>query len=206
MNAPTEDDLSRLRTIAEEGRSAPLLGGWHLILWGGAMTLALLINWAVVERILAWPGYSLAISWFGIVLVAWAASITIGRLQAAKSHALSVGNRVERAAWMTAGAFLLTFSLALFVRASVAGEPDAWSLFQVMTPATFGAYAIALQVSAVASHSATGKPFVVIAMVFSAATAFLIGEPAQYLVAALGMALVSIPPALGHLAAARRAG
>lgn len=205
MNAPTQDDLARLRAIAEEGRSAPLLGGWHLILWGGAMGLALLINWAVVRQILPWPDYSLSISWFGIVLAAWAASLLLGRRQAGTPGALSVGNQVERAVWTTAGAFLLMLSLALFVRASLSEDPGAWSLMAVMSPVMFGVYALALHASAVAGNSGTAKPYVLISLAFAAVTAFLIGDPLQYLVAAGGIALVSILPGLGHLAAARRA-
>ena len=205
MNAPSQDELSRLRAIAEQGRSAPLLGGWHLIMWGSAMSLALLINWAVIERILSWPDYSLAISWFGIVLLAWGGSIMLGRRQCEAPGAFSVGNRVERAAWTMAGMFLLTFAVALLVRAALSGNPEAWSLFAIMSPVSFGAYAIALYVSATASHSGTGKPYALLSLFFAALTGFLIGNPAQYLVAAAGIMLVSIPPALAHLSAARRA-
>lgn len=205
MNATTRDDLARLRAIAEQGRSTPLLGGWHLVLWGCAMTSALLINWAVIARILPWPGWSLAISWFGIVLAAWIASTLLGRRQAGEPGACSVGNRVERAAWIAVGAFLSILSLALFARASLSGDPHAWDLFMMMSPVMFGAYAIALRVSAVAGDSAGTRPYVLVALAFAAATAFLIGDPAQYLVAAAGVALVTIPAGLGHVAAARRA-
>lgn len=206
MNASTQEDLARLRAIAEQGRSAPLLGGWHLILWGGAMALALLINWAVIVRMLPWPGWSLAISWFGIVIAAWAASVLIGRRKADEPGAWSVGNRVERAAWITVGAFLSILSLALFARAAFSADPRAWDLFAIMLPAMFGAYAIALRVSAVAGDSTGARPYVLIALACAAATAFLIGEPVQYLVAAAGVALVTIPAGLGHLAAVGRAG
>jgi len=205
MNASSQDDLARLRAIAEQGRSAPLLGGWHLILWGSAMTLALLINWAILQDVLPWPEYSLAFSWFGIVLVAWGCSALLARREAGRPGAFSVGNQVERAAWTTAGAFLLTLAVALFVRATLGGDPAAWSLFAIMSPVTFGAYAITLHSTAVASSTNTAKPYVLVSLLFAAATAFLIGNPVQYLVAAAGMALVSIPPGLGHLAAARRA-
>jgi hypothetical protein len=170
------------------------------------MALALLINWAVMTRILAWPGWSLAISWFGIVLAAWTASTLIGRRQADEPGAWSVGNRVERAAWITVGAFLSVLSLAIFARASMSGDPRAWDLFMMMSPVTFGAYAIALRVSAVAGDSARARPYSIVALAFAAATAFLIGDEVQYLVAAAGVALVTIPAGLGHLAAARRAG
>jgi hypothetical protein len=198
------DDLSRLRAIAEEGRSAPLLGGGQLILWGGAMTLALLINWAVDRHVLPWPDYALGISWFGIVFAAWGGSFLIERRKAGRSGAGSVGNQVERAVWTTAGLFLFLLAVALLLRASLSGDARAWSLFAVMPPVTFGAYAIALHAGAVAGNSRTARPYVPVALALAAATAFLIGDPAQYLVAAAGVALVTIPPGIGHLGAARR--
>ena len=206
MNASAQEDLSRLRAIAEEGRSAPLLGGWHLILWGCAIALALLINWAVIERVLPWPAWSLAVSWFGIVLAAWAGSALLGLRQAGEPGAVSVGNRVERAAWTTAGYFLSVLSLAIFARASLGDDSADWELFAIMPPVTFGAYAVALRTSAVAAGARTATLYVAIALAFTALTAFLIGNPAQYLAAAAGLLLVSIPAGLGHLAAARRAG
>ena len=205
MNAPSPDDLSRLRAIAEECRRTPLLGGWHLILWGCAMSLALLIDWAVLRRILPLPGEALAISWFGIVAAAWAGSILLGRSKASEPGAFSVGNRVERAVWMTAGAFLFVLSAALVGRASLGGERADWSLLAIMSPAMFGAYAIALQASAVAGGTGA-RPFVVVSLAFAAATGFMIGDPNQSLLAAAGVALVSIPAGLRHLSAARRAG
>lgn len=205
MNASSLDDLSRLRAIAEQGRNAPPGGGWHLILWGAAMVLALLINWAVARHVLPWPDYSLAISWFGIVFLAWGGSVLLGRRQAGKPGAFSVGNQVERAVWMTAGAFLLVLAVALFVRGLLSGDAGAWSLFAAMSPVTFGAYAIALQAGGVAGNNGTARRYVPIALAFAAASAVLIGDPAQYLVAAGGIAIVTILPGLGHLRAARRA-
>ncbi len=126
MNAPAMEELSRLRAIAEEGRSRPLLGGRHLILWGCAIILALLINWAVADRLVDWPGWSLAISWFGIILLAGVASAFLDRRKALEPGASSVGNKVERAAWVTTGTFLTILSLALLARAIAAGDPEAW--------------------------------------------------------------------------------
>jgi hypothetical protein len=205
MEASTQEDLSRLRAIAEEGRNAPLLGGWHMILWGVAIALALLINWAVIVRILPWPGQAIAISWFAIVLVAWGGSVLLGRSQSARRGASTVGNRVERAVWVTAGAFLATLAIALFVRAALSGDPDEWAWFAIMQPVTFGVYAVALNASAVAGHSKAARPFVLLSLALAAVTALLIGDPAQYLVASAGVALVLIAHGIRQLGAERLA-
>lgn len=201
----SQEDLARLRAIAEEGRNAPLLGGWHLILWGGAIATALMVNWAVDERILLWPGWSLAISWSGIVLAAWIGTALLGRREAGKPGEFTIGNKVERAAWVTAGLFLVTLAAALFIRAMVSGEPRAWEIFEIMSPASFGAYAIALNASASAANAGGDRAYALLSLGFAAATAFLIGNTAQYPVAAAGVALVTIPTGLRHLRAERRA-
>jgi hypothetical protein len=204
MDSAATEDLARLRAIAEEGREAPLLGGWHLILWGSAIAIALLINWAVAERILNWPEYSLAFSWFGIVLASWAGSALLGRRQRAQAGACSIGNQVERGAWVTAGAFLFILSLAIFFRALTRDDPGGWDLFALMPPTTFGAYAIALQASVIGSGRPDGRIYAPLALAFAALTAFLIGDPRQYLAAALGVALVAIPAGIRHLNHATR--
>ncbi len=202
MDMPHED-LARLRAIAEEGRAAPLLGGRHLILWGGAMTAALLINWAVIQRILSWPGYSLAISWFGITLLAWIGSLLLGRKETGKPGEFTIGNKIERAVWTNVGAFLTILAVGLFARASLAGDSDAWALFAIMPPVAFGAYALALTATAVASGG--GRLYAWLSLGFAAATTILIGDASQYLAAAAGVALVTISSGVGQLRAERRA-
>lgn len=206
MDRSQQEDLARLRAIAEEGRNAPLLGGWHLILWGGAIATALLVNWAVVERLLPWPGHALAIIWFGIISAAWIGSALLGRREAGKPGEFTIGNKVERAVWTAVGGFLTTLAVALLVRAILIGDPQAWSLFAMMSPVSFGAYAVALSASASAANAGAGRICALLSLGFAAATVFLIGDPAQYPVAAAGVALVTIPTGLRHLRAERRAG
>ena len=202
----SHEELARLRAIAEEGRTAPLLGGWHLILWGVAMSVALSINWAVVERHLPWPGYSLAYSWFGLAALAWLGSLLLGRRKGDRPGAFTIGNRVERMVWIIAGGFLSLFAIALFLRAMLIGDAEAFRLFEVMPPVAFGAYAVAIGASATAARDRGGRFYVLIALLLAAATALLIGDGAQYPVAAAGIALVSIGYGLRQLRAERLAG
>ena len=201
----SHEELARLRAIAEEGRHAPLLGGWHLILWGVAMTAALLINWAVIERHLPWPAYSLAFSWFGIAILAWIASFLLGRRQSGSTGAFTIGNRIERTVWILAGAFLTILAIALFARASLVGGPGSWALFQLMSPAGFGVYAVAIGASATAAHDRGAMPYAWLALAFCAATTLLVGTAEQFLVAAAGLALVNIAWGVRLLRARARA-
>ncbi len=42
-------DLAYARTLAEEGRNAPLLGGAYLLFWGALNSIAFFAHWAVIE-------------------------------------------------------------------------------------------------------------------------------------------------------------
>lgn len=201
----SQEELARLRAIAEEGRHAPLLGGWHMILWGVAMTAALLINWGVIERYLPWPGYSLAFSWFGIAALAWIASAALARREGKRRGACTIGNRIERTVWILAGGFLSILALAIFLRALLVGDPGGWDLFQMMPPVAFGAYAIAIGASATAGHDRGALPYAWLALAFCAATTLLAGTTEQYLAAAGGLALVSTACGLRQVRAEARA-
>lgn len=200
-----DQDLARLRAIAEEGRRAPLLGGWHFILWGSAIAAGLLINWVVIERFLSWPDYALAISWFGLVSAAAAGSALLGRRQEQSPGAYAIGNKVERTVWTWTGAFLMTMSVALLLRAAFIGDPAAWSLFAIMSPIGLGAYAIAIGTTAIASDDHRATPFAFLSLAFAAATTLLIGEPEQFPLAAAGVAIVTFSCGVRQLRAARQA-
>lgn len=168
------------------------------------MTIALLINWAVAERVLPWPGWSLAISWFGIALAAWIGSFLLGRGKEGKPGEFTIGNKIERAVWTSVGAFLSLLALALFARASLAGDAQGWALFAIMPPVGFGAYAIALTAAAVASGGS--RAYAWSSLGFAIATTLLIGDTLQYLVAAVGVLLVTVSSGIRQLRTERRTG
>lgn len=193
------EDFARLRAIAEEGRQRPLLGGGSLLIWGLAIAVANLFNWAVVARLLSLPGWTISLGWFAIM---GGAALIAGRSQAreaSKGDALSTGNRVSHAVWVMGGAFLATLALGLFAFASWAarnGDGDAWLLFSVMPPVVFGVYGIALAATAVAGDAPWLRAYAWAAFAFTIATAILIGQAEQLLLAAVGAVAVSVLPGL----------
>ncbi len=200
----SHDDLARLRAIAEEGRRAPLLGGAHLILWGSVVSAALLFNWAVDMRLLPLPPYSLAFSWFGLVFLGWLASRLIAQRQAGTNGAFAIGNRIENLVWAWAGAMLTVLAVALFVRGLLSQGASGWALFAIMSPISFGTYAVAIGVSGAVAEDRGAAVFALLALAFAAATTLLIGRPEQLPVAAVGVILVTIPSGIRQLARARR--
>jgi hypothetical protein len=159
-----------------------------------------------VERLLPLPPYTLAFTWFGLTAAAGVGSSLIGRRHQGRPGAEAIGNKVERTVWGWAGAFLTTIAVALFVRAALGGGNEAWALFQIMSPVGFGAYAVALGTTAIASGDRGVLPYAFLSLAFAAATTILIGSPHQFLVAAAGVLLVMILCGARHLRLARQGG
>ena len=48
MSAHAEQDIAWLKSLAESGAQAPLIGGRYLLLWGGLSVLATLAHGLVI--------------------------------------------------------------------------------------------------------------------------------------------------------------
>jgi hypothetical protein len=191
-------DLSRLRQIAEEGRRLPLLGGRHMILWGTAVMVALLLHWAVATRLLAWPMISLAFIWFGLTGLA----AVVGRLPLMGTKKVAqagdIGNRIEQTVWQYGGSVLGLVSVSIFLlsmfKQSQTGSTTFFLLFTLMPPISFAVYAIALRTTAEAAELPALKSYGLIALLFVPVTILLAGTSWQMLAAALGIFIVAILP------------
>lgn len=196
--ASAHDDLARLRALAEEGRIRPLLGGRELVLYGLALALAATLHALIVLRILAWPLWSLALVWFGIMFgTTLVANIFRGRDREAPTPTTAA--LVERGVWQAAGAVLGVLALAILAFGYLAmsrGDEGGFRLFVLMPPIVFGIYAIAMSASAVAAHSTALRPFAVLSIAFMVATVLLADTAWQLFATALGGLVVSVVPGM----------
>ena len=197
-NPIAQDDLARLRALAEEGRIRPLLGGRELVLYGIAIALAAMLHALIGMRVLAWPLWSIAAVWLVIMsatgLVTRAARASEDRPAPATTAAL-----VERQVWQVAGATLGTLALSILAYAYLAlsrGDDTGFRLFVLMPPVVFGVYAIAMAASATAAHSDALRPFAVLSIAFLVATTLLAGSAWQLFATALGGIVVSVVPGM----------
>ena len=93
-------DLEQASRIAQEGENTPLVGGPIGLMWGVLIVLAFSIQYLILERILAFPGYSLAILWVSFAVIGGLGVFILGRQADQKPGAQSVGNRVETYIWI----------------------------------------------------------------------------------------------------------
>ncbi len=201
------EDLSIARSLAEEGRNAPLIGGVFHVVWGLMIFACLLFNWAVVVGIFDITPWSIPAAWFAGMGGAHLYSRHAARRMQALPGADAISNSVSAAVWRAIGLFLGLFAATLFL---VLFQAPAWmfgaetpaegrifgAAFSIFLPVSFGAYGVALAASGAAARSTLLNRFSLLSFLVMIATLTLIGRPAQFVAASAGILLVSVLPGL----------
>jgi hypothetical protein len=97
------EDLAYVRSVAEEGRQTPLLGGRYLMFWGALNALAFVAHWSLLSQV--WPdpqGVGFGVLWLTYGLVAAVGMFLLSRASRRAPGRTSANNRVHRAAWFGA--------------------------------------------------------------------------------------------------------
>ncbi|MCF8880177.1 hypothetical protein L5876_10150 [Hyphobacterium sp. SN044] len=149
MNAHAEQDIAWLKSLAESGAQAPLIGGRYLLLWGGLSVLATFAHGLVVAGLLPVPMASVGFIWLVYGIAGGVASRLIGSGLGDKPGATSAANRVSRAAWTTVGFGIFGYVLAIVLWTSAFGAPVL--LFDSILTIAFFGYAFAFSVTAALS-------------------------------------------------------
>lgn len=196
MNTDLASELAYVRSLAEEGRDAPLVSGAYYLLWGGLMTVAALIVFLVVIGVLPFGRAGVFGPWMVAGAVGWAASMWLGRRGGKKPGALTLGNRTASAVWFAVGVFMTAFWVALmFVHDDFTayGVPR-YFLFSLMFPIAFGVYGVAFFATAVAARLKWLKGFALASWAFSVASLFLLVSDYQFLLGAAGTFCCAVVP------------
>ena len=146
MSANAEQDLAWLKSLAESGAEAPLIGGRFLLLWGGLSVLATFAHGLVIAGALPFPPESVGFIWLVYGIVGGVSSRLIGAGLGAKPGAASAANRVSRAAWTSVGFGIFGYVLAILAWTSLFGAPVL--LFDSILTIAFLGYAFAFSVTA----------------------------------------------------------
>ena len=187
------DDVAFLRGLAEQGGSAPLLGGSILAAAGALFAPASLVHWAVVSDRLDLGPSAINLIWPAAAAAFFIALLTLrSRLRGAPG-ACRGPNRAMGAAMKGMG--LSSFALwGAFVLASArTGEWVIMDMFSVVILALYGgAWFVA------AAVSGRGWLHVVAsaAFILAVAAAWLVGRPEFYLAYAAALVLTALIPGL----------
>ena len=197
---PQLADLDFATRLAREGAHTPLLGGPIGLMWGVLIAVTTLMQYLILEQIIALPLGALAVLWIGFSVVGGLGSWLLGRRIVAQPGVGSVANRVEGYVWTLfagmLGALVVGIVLDLFVGG---GGPMQWDF---IIPVTFAGQGLAYGVVA----KLTGLRWLHLAsfagFAFGALTMTAVGESVIYLIASIGAVLTVILPSLRTMKAA----
>ena len=188
------DELAYVRSLAEEGRDAPLVGGFYYLLWGGLMGLAALFCFAVTSGFAPLGRAGIMGPWIVGGLIGW--GVTFLRRKELKPGALTLGNRAASATWFAVGVFMTVFWVTLMVvhdNFTRFGVPP-YFMFTIVFPVAFGLYGVAFYATAAAARMAWLKYFAFLSWAFCVAAMLLIGSDMQFLLGAAGCFLCAALP------------
>ncbi len=185
-------DLDYVRTLAEEGRNAPLIGGRFGLWWGFLLCGALLFHWLMETGRVGAPGYMFGVLWLGFAVVGVIGGRVLIRSLKGKPGASAVNNRVSRALWTGNSVVLFTFWFAASLSAGL-GYND-FSLMNMIMPLAFGLYGLTSYVTAAMSGDKWMYIPGVSGFVFMAALLFMLSSPDLFLVAIVGVIATLIIP------------
>lgn len=192
MSAHAEQDIAWLKSLAESGAQAPLVGGRYLLLWGGLSVLATFAHGLVVAGLLPVPMASVGFIWLVYGIVGGVTSRFIGNGLGDKPGAASAANRVSRAAWTTVGFGIFGYVLAIVLWTSAFGAPVL--LFDSILTIAFFGYAFAFSVTAALSGLKWLYGPALLSGLAAMATPVLYGSAALYFGASLVILVSAVLP------------
>lgn len=185
-------DLDYVKTLAEEGRNAPLLGGRFGLWWGGLSCVALFIHWLFAVGQIAAPVYFPGLLWFGFGVIGLTGSAVLEKTLAGKPGASATNNRLATALWTGNTILLFLFGLSAGVAAAF-GMID-YKIMNIMLPLVFGLYGLTAYVMSKVTHISGQMLTGLIALGFVPLTLWLLESPHLFLVAIPGVIATVIIP------------
>ena len=188
-----QDDIAYMRSLAHDGRHAPLLAGPILItaaiVFGGAS----LGQWALQSDVLDISPWAQLWLWIGSGAVfAVALTMLIGRMKG-KPGINSAGNKAVGAAWSGVGYGIFVTWLALV---ALSFKTDNWSWMAVMPTTVLVAYGSAWMIAAAMTKTRWMSVTALAAYVGAVAVAWFIDSPAIYLVFTVVLMAVALVPGI----------
>lgn len=183
-------DLAYARTLAEEGRQAPLIGGSFLVLFGVLLAVA----WTGQYFIMTSP--ALHDAWSGAIWMGFGAAAFLGMFALrARTRTMpggsSVGNRVDRAVWQGVAIGIMAVVFGIIARSAFTED---YAATDAIMAAGFCLYGVALYATASVSDQKWLRAFAWLAWGVSGTLWFFMGAAWAYLYAAAGAVLVLLIP------------
>lgn len=188
-----QDDITYMRSLAHEGRHAPLLAGPILVTAGIVFGTTSLIQWAIQSGLVRLNPWSQLWVWIvaGVVF-AVALTVLIGRMKT-KPGVNSAGNKAVSAAWEGVGYGIFVTWLALVALSLKTGQ---WSWMAVMPTVVLVAYGSAWMIGAAMTRTRWMSYTALAAYVGAVAVAWFMGSATIYPVFAVILLAVALVPGI----------
>lgn len=187
-------DLDYIKTMAQEGASAPLVGGPIGLMWGVLLTLTFSSQWAVLSGLIDLPESRIGLFWLAFALFGGLGSFILGRKVSEKAGANSVANRVEQYVWLMFAAMMGSLFIGTILNQLLAdGGVKLFDFIVIVGFAGQGlAYGVVAKISGIKwMHIAAFAGFTASAICYVA-----LGKSHLYLIAALATVLTVVVPSL----------
>lgn len=191
------DDLAYIRTLAEEGRYAPLIGGRIGLMWGVLLSATLLLHGLTALGMSGLAIEAIGFIWLAFGVIGGISTAILRRTLKGKPGQSAVGNKVEGAVW-TASAIAI-FTLAIAITISVVVNDLPYWTYDFIMAFSFGTYAVSYFVLAGISGVRTLYVPSALALALTGVVVLMVGNPWVYIVAAVGVILTLVLPALNAL-------
>ncbi len=185
-------DLVYARTLAEEGRHAPLLGGGYLVFWGVLNALAFAGQWCILTgRVPYLEGAAFAVLWIGYGVIAGVGMTLLKLRIRTKPGLTAIGARAERAVWAGASMGLLAVVIGSLVRMGIDSD---WNAPNAIIGAAFAIYGAALVAVSHMSEQAWLRAFGWLSVTVAGVLCVFANQNWAYLIASAGSLLVLALP------------
>ncbi len=187
-------DLAYARTLAEEGRHAPLLGGSYLVFWGVLNAIAFSAHWGVQTGLLPYiDGLAFAAVWSAYGVIAGIGMFLLGQRTRQKPGLTAIGVRAERAMWVGASMALGAVAIGSIARMIFEQNPTAPN---AIFGAAFAVYGAALYATARLSQQNWLASFAWLSVLVAGVLCLFANQDWAYLIAAGGSLLVLTAPGI----------
>jgi len=186
-----KDDIAFMRALAQEGSSAPLLGGSILVAAGVTFAVAGVVHWSVMSGLVNLPKGTVGLVWPAALFVFLGLLVWLRRRGNARPGAQSPGNRAAGAAWAAIGWSIFVISLAIAI---LSARTQSYIPTLIFPPLILGLYGMGWSVAAAMS----GKRWIWMTAIGSYAGALLVAwlaiDPVVYLVYSAALLLLMALP------------
>lgn len=187
-------DLAYARTLAEEGRHAPLLGGAYLVFWGVLNAIAFAAQFGIFQGFLPFmSGASFGLLWIGYGAVSVIGMTLLRMRTRAKPGLTAIGARAERALWSGAAIAVMAVVLGSIVRMFITSDPSAPN---AILAAAFALYGAALFGTASLSEQTWLRGFGWLSVAVAANCAMFADQDWVYVIASIGSLLALVWPGI----------